>query len=224
MTTVAPSAPAVSTATSSGSVCSALSAALFGAEFARNHEPWRTLINDPAFHHRRDLTATERVALSYARLRMVNDTIADPLALAADPARLASLHEWAAVVDGGLATIAGIHYNLFLGSLLDHHDDPRRNLDAVISMRSTGVFLCTEVGHGNDAPNLETTAVFNPATGGFALHTPSAQAQKFMPNTSPAGGPKTAVVAARLIARGTDHGVFLFLVPPQRHRRPATRG
>ncbi len=34
-----------------------------------------------------------------------------------------------------------------------------------------------------------------------------------MPNTSPAGGPKSGVVAARLLADGTDHGVFLFLTP-----------
>ncbi|NEE15252.1 acyl-CoA oxidase, partial [Streptomyces sp. SID7499] len=37
--------------------------------------------------------------------------------------------------------------------------------------------------------------------------------QKFMPNTSPAGGPKSGVVAARLLVDGADHGVFLFLVP-----------
>ena len=213
MSTTAPPAPAASTLAGDGSASSALSAVLFGPAFARDHEPWRALVADPAFHYQRGLSASDRAALSYARLRLVNDTLADPLALAADPARLSSLHEWVGVADGGLATVAGIHYNLFLGSVLDHDQEPRRDLDAVTSMRSTGVFLCTEVGHGNDAPNLETTALFDPATGGFTLHTPSARAQKYMPNTSAIGGPKTAVVAARLIAQGADRGVFLFLVP-----------
>jgi acyl-CoA oxidase len=45
------------------------------------------------------------------------------------------------------------------------------------------------------------------------LHTPHEGAQKYMPNTSAAGGPKSAVVAARLLVEDTDHGVFLFLVP-----------
>jgi acyl-CoA oxidase len=213
VSTIAPSVLAVSTPVGDGSVRSALSAVLFGADFARDHEPWRALVADPAFHYQHGLSSRDRAALSYARLRLVNDTLEDPLALAADAARLASLHEWMSVVDGGLATVAGIHYNLFLGSLLDHHDDPRRDLGPVTAMRSTGVFLCTEVGHGNDAPNLETTALFDPATGGFILHTPSAAAQKYMPNTSAIGGPKTAVVAARLLVRDTDHGAFLFLVP-----------
>ncbi|MFD8957241.1 acyl-CoA dehydrogenase, partial [Streptomyces anulatus] len=47
----------------------------------------------------------------------------------------------------------------------------------------------------------------------FVLNTPTPAAAKFMPNTSPAGGAKGAVVAARLIVDGTDHGVFLFLTP-----------
>lgn len=34
-----------------------------------------------------------------------------------------------------------------------------------------------------------------------------------MPNTSTTGGPKTAVVAARLVIRDQDQGVFLFLTP-----------
>ena len=34
-----------------------------------------------------------------------------------------------------------------------------------------------------------------------------------MPNASAAGGPKTGLVAARLLADGPDHGVFLFLAP-----------
>ncbi|MFI9610100.1 hypothetical protein ACIHCM_00065 [Streptomyces sp. NPDC052023] len=45
-------------------------------------------------------------------------------------------------------------------------------------------------------------------------------AQKFMPMTSSIGGPKDAVVAARLLAGGRDHGVFLFLTPLSDHRGP----
>lgn len=188
-----------------------LTGVLFGERFEEVHEPWRKLFSGESFTYVPDLTPHERVALSYERLRLVNATVGSVEALVADVERLAALHEWSAVVDGGLAAVAGIHYNLFLGSLLDH--DGPRNLADFTEMRQTGTFLCTELGHGNDAVRLETTATYDPATGGFVLHTPTVPAQKFMPNAGAVGGPKTALVAARLRHDGADHGVFLFLTP-----------
>ncbi|WNI17072.1 acyl-CoA dehydrogenase [Actinacidiphila sp. ITFR-21] len=190
-----------------------LTRALFGDEHADLHGPWRKLVSTEPFRRRDALTPAQRTALSYERLRLVNEHLADPADFARDPAAVSALHEWTAVVDAGLTTVAGIHYNLFLGSLLDHGPAGARDLGEFTSMRQLGTFLCTEVDHGNDAAAMETTATLQAADGTFVLHTPSAGAQKFMPNTSTAGGPKTAVVAARLIADGTDHGVFLFLVP-----------
>ncbi|WNZ06367.1 acyl-CoA dehydrogenase [Streptomyces sp. 11x1] len=179
------------------------------------HTPWRRLIADETFRHRPGLSPAEQVEQSYQRLRLVNDTVDDAERLARDPALLASLHEWGAIVDGGggLCTLASIHYNLFLGSLLDHAKSARRDLSPFTSMQRTGTFLCTELDHGNDSFALKTTAELDPATNEFILNTPHPGAQKFMPNTSTTGGPKTAVVAARLITAGHDHGVFLFLTP-----------
>ncbi|WP_408645817.1 acyl-CoA dehydrogenase [Streptomyces odonnellii] len=221
-----------------------LTRVLFGAEFARVHAPWRRLVAAEPFRRPVDATAAERVALAYARLRTVNHSLDSPLALAADPRRLVALYEWLGPVDSCLTTVAGIHYNLFLGSLLDHGfaggafaggaftggtegqpgpagqagqaDEPARDpreLADFLGLRRVGTFLCTEVAHGNDAAALETTATYDRARDGFVLHTPHAGAQKFMPNTSPVGGPKSGVVAARLLVDGADHGVFLFLTP-----------
>ncbi|MET9819697.1 acyl-CoA dehydrogenase [Streptomyces sp. NPDC006355] len=183
-----------------------------GENQAAAHATWRGLLSDERFHHQPGLTSEQRVALSYDRLRQVNKAIDSPERLARDPERLAALHEWTGVVDGGLCTLASIHYNLFLGSLLDH-ETAGRDLSDFTSMRRTGTFLCTELDHGNDAPALQTTAALDRATGGFVLNTPTAGAQKFMPNTSLTGGPKSAVVAARLLVDGEDQGVFLFLTP-----------
>ncbi|MET9844911.1 acyl-CoA dehydrogenase [Streptomyces ossamyceticus] len=178
----------------------------------RVHEPWRKLIGTEAFSRRRDLAPLARTELSYDRLQLVNAAVDNPESLASDPARLAALHEWTGFVDSGLCTLSSIHYNLFLGSILDH-DGYGRNLSDFTTLRRTGTFLCTELAHGNDAAALETTATFDPSTGGFVLHTPTPGARKFMPNTSLTGGPKSAVVAARLIVDGEDRGVFLFLTP-----------
>ncbi|MEU0278860.1 acyl-CoA dehydrogenase [Streptomyces sp. NPDC006195] len=191
----------------------ALTTVLFGERFEEVHQPWRKLFSTGPFRFREGLTPQERAALSYERLRLVNDVLDSPEDLVADVERLSALHEWSGPVDPGLTTVASIHYNLFLGSLLDHRAGGKRDLRAFTELRRTGTFLCTEAGHGNSASQLETTATFDPATGGFVLHTPSPSAGKFMPNTSSTGGPKTAVVAARLITDGTDRGVFLFLTP-----------
>lgn len=175
------------------------------------HTRWREAVRDPLFRHPEGAGTGERWQLAYDRLRLLNRSAAAPRALADDPRALAALHEWTAIVDGATSTVAGIHYNLFLGSLLDDRVSPARDLDRFLTMERFGTFLCTERGHGNDASALETTARLDPATGGFTLHTPGRPAQKYMPNTGPAGGAKSALVAARLLVDGRDEGVFLFL-------------
>ncbi|MGW5850540.1 acyl-CoA dehydrogenase family protein [Streptomyces sp. NPDC055254] len=176
------------------------------------HGGWRALAGGAAFAHRPGLSTAERTELSYERLRMVNRSVVDSGELTRDARRLAALHEWTGFVDGGLCTLASIHYNLFLGSLIDH-DGHRRDLSDYDAMRRVGTFLCTELEHGNDVASLQTVAVFDRATNGFVLNTPRPGAQKFMPNTSLVGGPKSAVVAARLLVDGQDQGIFLFLTP-----------
>nr|WTB34589.1 acyl-CoA dehydrogenase family protein [Streptomyces sp. NBC_00830] len=190
-----------------------LTRSLFEDQFEEVHRPWRKLFSTDAFRFQEGLAPEERAALSYQRLKLINESLDSPERLVLDVERLAALHEWAGPVDAGLGTIASIHYNLFLGSLLDHDGD-RRDLREFTSMERTGTFLCTEAGHGNSSSQLETTATYDPVSRTFDLHTPTPAARKFMPNTSSTGGSKTAVVAARLITHdGTDRGVFLFLTP-----------
>lgn len=189
-----------------------LATALFGSRDTAVHHPWKRLFGSAPFAYQEGLAHEERIRLSYERLRLINHTIDDPLAFADDPAALSAMHEWAGVVDAGMATCASIHYNLFLGSLLDHDHD-ERDLTEYARMSRVGTFLCTELAHGNDAAQLETTCTFDRTTGGFVLHTPRPEACKWMPNTSPVGGPKDAVVAARLLVDDRDLGVFLFLTP-----------
>ncbi|MFF7366814.1 acyl-CoA dehydrogenase family protein [Streptomyces tricolor] len=185
---------------------------LFGPHAEQIHGPWRRLFNGPRFAFQEGLSPQERTALSYERVRFVNEAVPDPVALATDIESLVAMHEWAGVVDAGMATIASIHWNLHVGSLLDHDRDGR-DMYPYATMARIGTFLCTELDHGNDAASLETTATFDPETGGFFLDTPSPGACKWMPNTSGTGGAKNAVVAARLVVGDTDHGVFLFLTP-----------
>ncbi|MEV7729177.1 acyl-CoA dehydrogenase [Streptomyces sp. NPDC087917] len=191
----------------------ALKCVLFGeqAEQELLHTPWRRLLSARAFRRTSWQSAEEHLEWVYDRLRLLGDAIPEPLELVGDPVGLACLHEWLCFVDPTLTALITIHYNLFLGSLTAA--DETRDLTPYTSMRQLGTFLLTEVAHGNDAAAVETTAVYDRTTDTFTLDTPNAGAQKFISNTSPAGGPKTGLVGARLILDGADQGVFLFVVP-----------
>lgn len=187
----------------------ALAEVLFAREdFEQIHEPWRQLIATSPWRYQPG-SVQERIERSYQRMRTVNSMLAHSTELATDPVRLAGAHEWLAVADPSAASLVSIHHNLYLGSLVEADAQPLR----IVDDDRVGVFLATELGAGNNATAAQTTATWDPASDTFELHTPHAAAQKFMPNTSPAGGGKNGVVAARLLAGDTDHGVFLFHVP-----------
>jgi alkylation response protein AidB-like acyl-CoA dehydrogenase len=75
-----------------------------------------------------------------------------------------------------------------------------------------GEFMLTEIGHGLDARNIETTATLQP-DGSFDLNTPTFTAAKIMPPTTLAAGvARVAVVFAQLVIDGERRGVRPFIV------------
>ena len=86
-------------------------------------------------------------------------------------------------------------------------------LQQLADFQLCGEFMLTEVGHGLDARNIETTATLSPDGSYFDLHTPSAAAAKSMPPATPLGGvPKVAVVFAQIVVDGEQQGVRGFVV------------
>ncbi|MBF6415732.1 acyl-CoA dehydrogenase [Nocardia cyriacigeorgica] len=132
---------------------------------------------------------------------------------------LVALHEQATVVDPHLGALLTVQVNLVLGTLLEQHTrtgEVEKALQELLDGTAVGAYVLTEVGHGSDLPNLETTATYDPADGGsFVLHTPTDSAVKFMPTTAPppvAGIARFGIVFARLILNGTSRGNYPFLV------------
>jgi acyl-CoA oxidase len=91
-----------------------------------------------------------------------------------------------------------------------------------------GQFCLTELGHGLDVFNMKTTATLLD-TGEFDLHTPDESAAKcvlrrdghmhgltnivrYMPPTTPVDKPCVAIVFARVMVDGADHGIKPFMV------------
>ncbi|KAL3469699.1 hypothetical protein BJX99DRAFT_267941 [Aspergillus californicus] len=181
--------------------------------------PTAALMQLPLFKPAPDtLSVEEKTRLTYGRARMIcevyNLTMEDILYLSPSFWKLQT--DIIGAVDGGAITLVSIQYNLFIGTVASFaatRPELQTVLERALKFDISAQFMLTEVGHGLDARNLETTATLLP-DGDFELHSPSLAAAKCMPPTTPRGGlPVVAVVIARLVVEGEDRGVRPFLVP-----------
>ncbi|CAK5262914.1 unnamed protein product [Mycena citricolor] len=162
----------------------------------------------------------ERVHLALARAREIAATY--PITL--DDIKNATFPFWnfhcdpIVCSDGAATTLLSIQWNLVLGTILDRVGERRDLVDSgllhgLLKYQISGQFCLTEVDHGLDAVNLETTATSLDDDRGFILNTPHPGAAKFMPPTAPFGIPCVAIVMARLIKNEVNLGIKPFLVP-----------
>jgi|GEM_PF-5894371 len=163
------------------------------------------------------LSKEEKLAHAYALFRKVAETAQ----LRADDVvgverMLAVLEAPVMVACIALSPFLASHFNLCLGTIMDLggviRDDLRDYIDELVTMKTLGIYMVTELEHGNNAMSIETEATYDAEAREFIINTPSDGARKFMPYVSAPGEPKLAVVMARLIVRGENCGVHPFIV------------
>ncbi|GGF29572.1 acyl-CoA dehydrogenase family protein [Subtercola lobariae] len=116
--------------------------------------------------------------------------------------------------DPSLQIKSGVQWGLFGAAVLHlgteyHHDT---FLPAIMSLEVPGAFAMTETGHGSDVAAIGTTATYDPDAQQFVINTPFRGAWKdYLGNAAVHG--TAAVVFAKLITRGVNHGVHAFYVP-----------
>lgn len=108
----------------------------------------------------------------------------------------------------------GVQFGLFGGAISQlgterHH---REYLPRVASMELPGCFAMTELGHGSNVRDLETTATYDTDAREFVVHTPRELAKKEWIGNAARDG-RMAAVFAQLVIDGTSFGVHAFLVP-----------
>ncbi|KLO09038.1 acyl-CoA oxidase, partial [Schizopora paradoxa] len=120
-----------------------------------------------------------------------------------------------AVIDASAMILLTIQYNLAAGTLapfVERRPDLRPLMNRILKFDISAQFLLTELAHGIDAKNLETTATLL-SSGEFDLHTPRFEASKFMPpNGEVEGWDRVGIVMARLMVDKEDRGVRPFVV------------
>lgn len=132
----------------------------------------------------------------------------------ADMAQYLAVMETLSYHDLSLVIKFGVQFGLFGGSihLLGTETHHARYLPAAGDLSLPGSFAMTELGHGSNVRDLETTAHYDPTTEEFILHTPTDSARKeYIGNAARHG--QLATVFAQLIINDTAYGVHAFLVP-----------
>lgn len=131
-----------------------------------------------------------------------------------DPA--AAVIAFEMLAHGDLSTLikSGVQFGLFGGAVTNlgsrwHHDT---YLGDITSMKLLGCYAMTELGHGSDVANLETTITYIPETDEFEVNSETPSATKAYIGNAARDG-TMAVVFGQLLVRGRNHGVHAVLVP-----------
>jgi acyl-CoA oxidase len=130
-----------------------------------------------------------------------------------NPKNIFLAHEFIAQVDGATVIKFTVQYNLFGGSIVALHTERHAGLfDKIDSFDIVGCFCLTELGYGNNAVKMETTATYDHKTSEFVVDTPTTLAQKYW-ITNGFKHSNHALVFGQTIVAGKNEGVGAFLVP-----------
>ncbi len=133
---------------------------------------------------------------------------------AGDPQAFLAAFETLAYHDLSLTIKFGVQFGLFQGSIQNlgtawHHE---HFLPQIARGELLGAFAMSELGHGSNVRDLETTATWDADTREFVIHTPTPTAHKEWLGNAAVHG-QMATVFAQLIVGGERHGVHAILVP-----------
>ncbi|KAK1304782.1 Peroxisomal acyl-coenzyme A oxidase 1 [Acorus calamus] len=106
-----------------------------------------------------------------------------------------------------------LHWGMFIPAIKGQGTDEQQKkwLPLAKKMQIIGCYAQTELGHGSNVQGLETSATFDLKSDEFVIHSPTLSSSKWWPGGL--GKISThAVVYARLITNGEDHGVHGFIV------------
>lgn len=141
----------------------------------------RKLFKDPIFIPRYNVALSEQRDLALERLQVIASSKAfSVFDFKKNPLNIFAAHELAGMVDGSMATKLTVQWNLFGGTVLTlGGDENQKLLEKVDTLENVGCFALTELGYGNNAVEMETTATFDARTKELVVHTPSVSAQKY---------------------------------------------
>ena len=174
----------------------------------------KDFMRSPLFQPRYNQSIAEERTLAYQRLRAVcAEGLFSVKDFGSNPHRIFAAHEVLGFADGAMATKATVQFNLFGGTVYRLGTEKHHGalLDGIDRFTQVGCFGLTELGYGNNAVEMETTATYDAASRAFVIHSPSVLAQKYW-ITNSAIDARWCVVFAQLRIGAEQFGVHAFLV------------
>lgn len=182
-----------------------------------NHQmraDFRKFISEPVMVPRYNISLEEERDLALRRLQRICDNkFISVLDFNDNPHRIFAAHELSAIIDPAMSVKMTVQFNLFGGTVLKlgterHH---KELLEGIDNLQDVGCFGLTELGYGNNAVEMETTATYDPDTKELIVNTPNPLAQKYW-ITNGACHSKHVVVMAQLYVDGKHEGIHAVLV------------
>ncbi|RIA89804.1 acyl-CoA dehydrogenase/oxidase [Glomus cerebriforme] len=171
------------------------------------------IANDPIYIPRYNIPLEFERELALQRLKKLADKgFISVFDFEKNPLNIFAAHEIAGMVDGSMGTKMTVQWNLFGGTVIKLGTERHRNiLPGVDNLHNVGCFALTELGYGNNAVEMETTAIYDDNRREFIINTPTPLAQKYW-ITNSAIHAKWAVVFAQTIIHGQNEGIHAILV------------
>eukprot|EP00743_Colponemidia_sp_Colp-15_P001275 GILK01001398.1.p1 GENE.GILK01001398.1~~GILK01001398.1.p1 ORF type:complete len:666 (+),score=124.04 GILK01001398.1:45-2000(+) len=178
-----------------------------------NRDRLREFLKNPVFLPQWTATLPEEREYAYQKLKAVCEAgFVSVRDFTTNPRNIFSIQEMLGFVDASLATKFTVQFNLFGGTLLKLGTERLHDIiPAIDRFDKVGCFALTELGYGNNAVEMETTAIWDGATKEFVINTPSTLAQKYW-ITNGAVHAHYAIVFAQLMKDGQKLGIHGFLV------------
>lgn len=194
--------------------------AILDDQYSEIRNKMRTLLSDPEFQIRlfKDKDEYREHTLHWCKLLADQGlgAISYPAEYGGkdDMGLYAAVFEMMGYHDLSLVIKFGVQFGLFGGSVLwlgtkKHHD---KYLADIGTLKLPGCFAMTEMGHGSNVRELETTATYDHSSNTIVINSPTPTAGKdYIGNAARHG--RMASVFAQLIVDGEKHGVHAILVP-----------
>jgi acyl-CoA oxidase len=179
----------------------------------------RAVLSEPRFRYRYDLSRSERRAWVLSALQDLGARGWGALGMPEEAGGEGGIERFIAVFeilahhDLSLLVKFGVQFGLFGGSVQNlgtkrHYE----TLRAIGRCELLGCFAMTEIGHGSNVREIESTATWRGEDGVFVIHSPSDGAGKNWVGNAAEHG-RLATVFAQLEIDGEGYGVHAFLVP-----------
>ncbi len=188
--------------------------------WAEDRRQLRKNMEEPIFHYQFNQTKEEQRELTFQQLQELADRKligkAYPKAFGGGENPGANVAGFAEMfhANPSMQIKGGVQWGLFGSAILTlgNEEQHKQWLPGVLNLELPGAYAMTEIGHGSDVGNIDTTATYIPEDDEFEIHTPFTAAWKeFLGNA--AVHAKAAVVFAQLITQGINYGVHAFFVP-----------